>query len=150
MTFVKLMNKWENNGGFFKKNNQAALFDIFLLHVEISTAACCDQEEEKKRPLWDKSESKQFQARQPNNELEEDIKLWEEWAKLAVGSQNLQGGDATLHTVVWSIIVFIKIFFYLVYESLHNHTSWLRDRRLSAQHCFLSCRYILGVAWRIL
>lgn len=47
MTFVKLMNKWENNGDFFKKNNQAALFDIFLLHVEISTAACCDQEEKK-------------------------------------------------------------------------------------------------------
>lgn len=47
MTFVKLMNKWENNSDFFKKNNQAALFDIFLLHVEISTAACCDQEEEK-------------------------------------------------------------------------------------------------------
>lgn len=51
MTFVKLMNKWENNGdccflGFFF-NNQAALFDIFLLHVEISTAACCDQEEKK-------------------------------------------------------------------------------------------------------
>lgn len=47
MTFVKLMNKWENNGDFLKNNNQAALFDIFLLHVEISTAACCDQEEEK-------------------------------------------------------------------------------------------------------
>lgn len=47
MTFVKLMNKWENNGDFLKKNNQAALFDIFLLHVEISTAACCDQEEKK-------------------------------------------------------------------------------------------------------
>lgn len=48
MTFVKLMNKWENNGDLKKKiKNQAALFDIFLLHVEISTAACCDQEEEK-------------------------------------------------------------------------------------------------------
>lgn len=47
MTFVKLMNKWENNGDFFFKKNQAASFDIFLLHVEISTAACCDQEEKK-------------------------------------------------------------------------------------------------------
>lgn len=42
MTFVKLMNKWENNGDFFLKKNQAASFDIFLLHVEISTAACCE------------------------------------------------------------------------------------------------------------
>lgn len=32
---------------FKKKKNQAASFDIFLLHVEISTAACCDQEEKK-------------------------------------------------------------------------------------------------------
>lgn len=61
----------------------------------------------KNRTLWDKSESKQFQARQPNNELEEDIKLWEEWAKFAVGSQNLQGGDATFYTLSFEPLLFL-------------------------------------------
>lgn len=60
--------------------------------MEISTAACCDQEKKKKRPLWDKSKSKQFQARQPNNELEEDIKPWEEWAKIRSGFTKSAGG----------------------------------------------------------